>query len=156
LPALKKVVNESVGTQEGSFLKTGGFVFVVDEAHALTEGGAGILRGVPMATKTVDLTLEVLAPPDWFPQVSNVALRVVKGDPATFEVMFTTVGGFTGRLALSMLGLPGGVVATITPQVVAQNETATISIPTANLPVTVPVAQGGSGPIAIQLKADTV
>lgn len=155
MAALSRVINESTGVKEGSFLKSGGLVMVVDEKSDLAEQGAGLLEGVPMASKTVDFTLEVLAPPDWFLSILPVAGSVVKGSPAIFDVTSRAEGGFVGSLSLSIVGLPSGVVATITPQIIVQNGTSRISIPTDALPITVnPPA--GPGPIRLQLKGDTV
>ena len=88
-----------------------------------------------MATKTVNFTLTVTTPPDWFLAVSPTNLSVAQGTVASFSVTATAQGGYTGSITLSLSGLPAGVTATITPASIAQNGTATISIPTAAIPV---------------------
>ena len=151
MAALKKVINEASGLVEGAFQKSSLLSFVIDEVAGLSEQGLGLKAGVPMATKTVDFTLEVLAPPDWFLSIIPVAGRVVKGAMASFDVMASAVGGFAGSLSLSILGLPAGVAATITPPVITPGMTATVTIPTADLPITVP-PPAGTGPIPLKLQ----
>jgi hypothetical protein len=95
-----------------------------------------------MATKTVNFTLTVTTPPDWFLAVAPANLSVAQGTVASFTVTATAQGGYAGNLALSLSGLPAGVTPTITPATIPQNGTATISIPTAAIPV---------GPVALVL-----
>jgi hypothetical protein len=87
-----------------------------------------------MTEKFVNFSLEVVAPPGWFLSLAPLALRVVKGDPATFTVTATAKGGYVSDLALSILGLPAGVSAVITPSTIPQNGTAVVTIPTADIP----------------------
>ena len=95
-----------------------------------------------MATKTVNFTLTVTTAPDWFLAISPTSLSVAQGTVAIFSVTATAQGGYTGSIALSLTGLPTGVTPTITPVSIAQNGTATVSIPTAAIPV---------GPVALTL-----
>lgn len=87
-----------------------------------------------MAEQFVDFTLEVLAPPGWFLSIAPVALQVVKGALAVFTVTATAEGGYASPLALSVLGLPAGVVATITPPSIPPTGTAVVRIPTDAIP----------------------
>ena len=98
---------------------------------AATYSGAG---GLIMGEQFVDFTLEVLAPPGWFLAIAPVALQVVKGALAIFTVTATAEGGYDSALALSILGLPAGVVATITPPSIPPTGTAQVSIPTDAIP----------------------
>lgn len=94
-----------------------------------------VYEGGPMATKTVNFTLAVTASPDWFLSIAPTSLTVAQGAVAVFNVTATAQGGFTGSISLSILGLPVGVSATISPNPIAQTGTAVVSIPTANIPV---------------------
>jgi hypothetical protein len=100
------------------------------------DGDAAILTsGGNMATKTVNFTLQVTASPDWFLAVNPTTLSVAQGTAAVFGVTATAQGGYVGTIALSLSGLPAGVTPTINPTSIAQNGTATITIPTAAIPV---------------------
>ncbi len=88
-----------------------------------------------MATKTINFTLEVTTPPDWFLALTPTIVSVAQGALATFNVTTTNQGGYAGTIQLAVLGLPAGVVATITPNPVASEGTATITIPTSDIPV---------------------
>jgi len=90
--------------------------------------------GAEMSEQFIDFTLEVVAPPGWFLTLDTLALRVVKGDLAVLTVTATARGGYDSPLSLSLLGLPPGVVATITPSSIPPTGTATISIPTGAIP----------------------
>lgn len=87
-----------------------------------------------MSEKIINFSLEVVAPPGWFLSIAPLALRVVKGDPASFSVTASAKGGYVSDLSLSILGLPAGVEATITPDVIPQDGTAVITIPTDDIP----------------------
>jgi hypothetical protein len=98
-----------------------------------------------MATKTINFTVEVLAPPNWFLALAPMALQVVQGVVASFNVTASAQGGYVGSIALSLTGLPAGVVATITPSTITQTGTATITFPTAAMTV--------AGPLTLTLTA---
>jgi len=64
--------------------------------------------------KTIPFTLEIkeVPPkPDFFPAVDPTAQAVLRGTVATFAVSFTTVAGYANPIALNVLGLPDGAVA---------------------------------------------
>jgi hypothetical protein len=88
-----------------------------------------------MSTKSVNFTLGVTLPPDWFLSINPTNLSVAQGTVASFIVTTTNQAGYAGTIQLAVTGLPAGVVATITPNPVASAGTATISIPTADLAV---------------------
>lgn len=98
---------------------------------AATRSGPG---GMIMSEQFVNFTLEVLAPPGWFLSIDPVALQVVQGDLAVFAVTAMAEGGYDSPLALSIIGLPDGVVATIAPPSIPPTGTATVSIPTGEIP----------------------
>lgn len=87
-----------------------------------------------MPEKFVSFSLEVKAPPGWFLSISPLALSVVQGVDATFAVTATAKGGYASDLTLSVLGLPPGVTATITPATIPPTGTATVKIPTSAIP----------------------
>ena len=87
-----------------------------------------------MATKTVNFTLAVTTPPDWFLSIAPTSLSVAQGIAAVFNVTATAQGGYVGTITLSVLGLPAGVTATIAPAAIAQNGTAVVTIPTSAIP----------------------
>jgi hypothetical protein len=99
-----------------------------------------------MATKTINFTLEVTAPPDWFLAITPTNLSVAQGAMASFNVTATAQGGYTGAITLAVLGLPAGVTASFSVNPVAQNGTTVVSIPTANIPL---------GTLALQLQGVT-
>ena len=81
-----------------------------------------------MSDKFVSLSIEVVAPPNWFLSVAPLSVQVVPGAPAVFQVTATAQGGYTGDIVLSAIGLPAGVTATITPAHISQVGTATVSV----------------------------
>jgi hypothetical protein len=92
-------------------------------------------KGTHMATKTINFTLAVTTPPDWFLAIAPASLSVAQGTSAVFNVTATAQGGYTGNITLSVLGLPAGVTPTFSVNPIAQNGTSTLTIPTAAIPV---------------------
>ena len=123
---------EQIG--EGAFKRSIAFTHIIAETADSVESGVGVEQEVPMAKKTVAFTLVVKAPPDWFLALDQTYLEVVAGAPAIFTVTASAKGGYTGTIALKVNGLPAGVVASISPNPIAQNGQATISIPTDQIP----------------------
>ena len=72
--------------------------------------------------------------PDFFLSVSPTALRVCGSAPAQAVVHVTAAGGFDGRVALSLLGLPAGGGATFQPAQLTPPATSTLALTTANIP----------------------
>jgi hypothetical protein len=65
--------------------------------------------------KSIPFTLEIkeVPPaPDFFPAIDPTAQAVLRGTVATFAVSFTAVAGYANPIALSVLGLPDGAMAT--------------------------------------------
>jgi len=85
--------------------------------------------------KQVNFTLEVLAPPDIFLQISPLAAQVRKGRLAVFDIVVQKLNDFVGTVALSLEGLPGGVVYSIINDIEIDG-TARLEIDTTDLPVT--------------------
>lgn len=106
---------------------------MADLERTLT-GVMAVGGGTVMAEQFVNFTLEVVAPPGWFLSIDPVALRVAKGDLAVFTVTATAQGGYESPLELAILGLPAGVVATITPSTIPPTGTARVEIPTDAIP----------------------
>ena len=87
-----------------------------------------------MPEKFVSFSLEVVAPPNFFLTIAPLALSVIQGADASFTVTATAKGGYASNLALSILGLPAGVAATVTPSTIPPTGTATVRIPTSAIP----------------------
>jgi len=92
-------------------------------------------EGDPMATENmVEFSLEVTAPPGWFLEIAPATLTVVQGTPAVFTVTTRSEGGYISPITLTVEDLPEGVTATIAPNPISQDGTATVTIPTAAIP----------------------
>jgi hypothetical protein len=83
--------------------------------------------------KTVPFTLVVSAAPDFFPAILPSSLSVAKGVVAVYNISFTAQGGFAGPVALAVLNLPTGAVATFDKTSINVTETAALSITTGSV-----------------------
>jgi len=88
-----------------------------------------------MAVKTIPFTLAVTAAPDFFPAIAPTSLSVVKGVVAVYNVTVTGAGGFTGPVALAVLGLPVGAVGTFDKTSINVGETSVLSITTSSVAI---------------------
>ena len=86
-------------------------------------------------TKNVTFSLEVRVAPDFFLVVAPTALVVDKGGIASFVVTAASAGTYSANIALTLAGLPVGVVPTFSVNPIGPNGSSTISIPTENIPV---------------------
>lgn len=86
-----------------------------------------------MAKKSIPFTLTVVAAPDFFPAVGPTALLVVKGVVGIFNVTLTGAGGFAAAVALAVVGLPVGAVATFDKPSIKPGEASVLSITTAGM-----------------------
>lgn len=85
--------------------------------------------------KNVTFSLEVRTAPSFFLAVAPAALVVDKGAVASFTVTATAAGAYSKNIELTLAGLPTGVVAAFTANVIGPNGSSTVTIPTVNIPI---------------------
>lgn len=90
-----------------------------------------------MPRVTVPFSLEVTGggPVEgtFLPAINPTTLSVSAGTDAAYSVTFSSVDGFVGMIQLSVLNLPGGASATITPNPASMTDTVAVVISTAGV-----------------------
>lgn len=85
--------------------------------------------------KTVNFTLEVLAPEGIFLSITPLSAKVRQGHLAIFDIVANGENDYTGNIYLSVTGLPSGVAFSLTPAVIATSGTSTLTIDTSAVEV---------------------
>lgn len=80
--------------------------------------------------KSVMFTVRVLAPEDCFLAITPLYLEVRKPDSAIFTITTTAVNGYNHSLTLSLQGLPAGMLALFSKNIVGPTDTATLTLDT--------------------------
>ena len=96
-------------------------------------------------THTVDITLDVVDPPDFALNASPSTLAVIVGDDAVFQVDVTPIAGFTDDVTLTVLAFPG---AFFTPPVIVGGSGSSV--------LTVPTLATGSFPLSVVGTTDSL
>lgn len=97
-------------------------------------------QGEEMAIeKTVNFTLEVLAPADIFLSFDPMALAVRQGRMAVFNIVANGINGFVGNISFALEGIPAGVDYDFSVNPIVTSGTSVLSIDTADLPVGPPL-----------------
>jgi hypothetical protein len=80
-------------------------------------------------THTTAITLTVNAPtaPDFTLTATPSSRTIVRGASTSYTIVITPSGGFTGSVALSATGLPGGTIASFTPNPATDSSTLSVS-----------------------------
>jgi len=96
---------------------TGSSVLTLTAGSTATAGPATVTitgtSGALTASTTIALTVNV--PPSFTLSASPGSVTVIQGNSATDTITVTGAGGFSGPVALSAAGLPGGVTASFAP-----------------------------------------
>lgn len=105
------------------------------------QGSSGAL------TRTANLSVTVTSAPDFALQASPASLNAPQGGGAGATVAIQRSGGFTGAVALSLLGAPAGVAGVFTPASASgPSSTLAVSVDAAVAPGTYPLTvQGQNG-----------
>lgn len=109
-------------------------------AHEYDEGDNNMA-----ITRTVNFTLEVLAPEDIFLTLTPLALAVRQGGVAVYNITVQALNDFAGPVTFTLEGLPVGATHSFSVNPVATSGASVLTIDTATLSV--------GGPLALVLRA---
>jgi subtilase family serine protease len=110
--------------------------------HDITTGSNGISAtvgydlatgwGSPNASGLITALLNTINVPGYGLNASTTALTLVQGQSGTSTITSTVINGFSGSIALSIMGAPSGVTATFSPTSItgAGSSTMTINVAT--------------------------
>jgi Fe-S cluster assembly iron-binding protein IscA/ElaB/YqjD/DUF883 family membrane-anchored ribosome-binding protein len=92
--------------------------------YTLTIMGTG---GSPILTRTFQVTLIVVEKPDFTISVTPMSQTILQGRTTTYTVSITSLGGFSGTVALSLSGLPLDATHTFSPITASTTSTLTVT-----------------------------
>ena len=69
----------------------------------------------PTITKTVQVTLNIQAKPDFTLQATPLEINTFIGRTVAYSASVTSINQFAGEIVFSLVGIPAGVTATIFP-----------------------------------------